>query len=98
MKRRKIPVLKIRNLQSNSKLADIPGAKDLILNETFIAIKDGIDRKKIKTPLFGVSNSNTLIELKKDKWKQVLETTLEYFVEKEDYNKCIEIRDLIKKL
>jgi protein-arginine kinase activator protein McsA len=38
------------------------------------------------------------IELKKDQWKISLEKALEYYVEKEEYDRCIECRDLINKL
>jgi hypothetical protein len=48
--------------------------------------------------LFEVANSDYYLQLNKDKFKPSLETAIEYFVEKEEYDRCIECRDLINKL
>jgi hypothetical protein len=36
--------------------------------------------------------------LNKEKWKPILEHLIDYYAEKEEYNKCAEVRDLISKL
>jgi hypothetical protein len=98
--RRKIPVLKISMEEGSdySQLMEIPEVQKVVIEETVYAIKDGMAKNKKIISLFEVANTNCYIDLEKNKWKSTLEHTIEYFVEKEDYNKCIEIRNLIDKL
>ena len=48
--------------------------------------------------LFQVAGTTTYIELDKNQWKTSLENVLNHYVGEEDYDKCIEIRDLIKQI
>jgi len=100
MKRRKIPILRINmNRGINySVLKDIPEIQHIVLNETICAIKDGVEKDKGSISIFEIADSNCFVELSREKWKSTLKNTMEYFVEREDYNKCIEIRELINKL
>ncbi len=98
--RRKIPVFKV-NVQPGAdydQLHEIPEVKEVVIEEVLFAIQDAIKRKKSSIELFEVANSGYYLELKKDKFKPSLETAIEYFIEKEDYTKCAECRDLINKL
>lgn len=98
--KRKIPVFKV-NVQPGAdynQLHDIPEVKEVVIEEVLYAIKDAIKRKKSSIELFEVANSGYYLELKKEKFKTSLETALEYFTEKEEYDRCIECRDLINKL
>jgi hypothetical protein len=72
--------------------------KEVVIEEVIVAIKDAIKRKKSSIELFEVANSDYYLQLNKDKFKPSLETAIEYFVEKEEYDRCIECRDLINKL
>jgi len=98
--RRKVPVFRVNAKPGASydKLTEVPGLKEVIIEETVIAIKDGIKKKKKSTPIFEIAGSDYYLELEKDKWKSSLENALVYYVEHEDYNKCIECRDLINQL
>jgi hypothetical protein len=95
--RRKIPLFKVRLKPGGqySQLNNIPEVKDAIFLETISAIKHGIEKRKSSVYLFEIADSDFYIELKKDQWKSSLERAMEYFVEKEEYNKCAELRDLI---
>lgn len=98
--RRKIPVFRV-NLppgMSYSALTEIPEIVEIVLDETVVAIKEGITKNKKTIPLFEVANSEYYIELTKDKWKSSLEKAMQYYLGKEQYNKCAECRDLINKL
>jgi len=94
--KRKVPLIKV-NIPYDEFIA-IPEVREVIIGEVFIAIKEGIKGKKKSISLFEVANSNYYIDLDKQQWKSSLEKALEFFVEKEDYVKCIECRDLIKEL
>lgn len=98
--KRKIPVFKVVASEGESydKMLEIPELKDIVLEETLFAIKEGVSKKKKSILLFEVADSNYYIELEKDKWKPSLETVLKYYTEREEYDMCIECRDLINKL
>jgi len=98
--RRKIPLFKVNMGPGGeySQLTKIPEVRDAVMEETIYAIKDGIEKKKPSISLFEVANSDYYIELSKDNWKPTLEHLIEFYVEREEYDKCAEARDLINKL
>ena len=98
--RRKIPVLRISldDGADYSQLKEVPGIKEVIIEEAIRAIKEGIEKKRSSISLFEVAYSDYYIDLVKDNWKPTLEKALEYYLELEDYDRCAEARDLINKL
>ncbi len=52
----------------------------------------------LKHTFVGKEGRSEYSELEKDKWQTSLETAIEYYAEKEEYDKCIECRDLITKI
>jgi hypothetical protein len=98
--KRKIPVFRV-SVQAGadySQLEEHPGVKEVVIEEVIVAIKEAIKTKKTSISLFEVANSGYYIELKKEQFKPSLENALEYFLEKEEYNRCAECRDLINKI
>ena len=68
---------------------------DFVLKDSLEAInEDNLD----KVELFNILNLSLVIKLEKSKFKPVLERITQYYVEREDYDKCIEIQSLIKKI
>jgi hypothetical protein len=98
--RRKIPVLRvsIEPGASYSQLKEVPDIKKVVIEEAIYAIKEGIEKNRPSISLFEVAYSDYYIDLGKDKWKPTLEKVLEYYIEREEYDKCAETRDLINKL
>jgi hypothetical protein len=98
--RRKVPVFKVTAEPGAdyTTLTKIPEIRKAVLDEAVYAIKDGIEKQKTSISLFEIADSSYYIELSKDKWKPTLEHLIEYYVEKEEYDKCVEARDLINKL
>jgi hypothetical protein len=98
--RRKVPVFRVTAEPGAdySVLSNAPEIRKAVLDETIYAIKDGIEKHKASISLFEVADSDYYIELSKDKWKPTLEHLIEYYAEKEEYDKCVEVRDLISKL
>ena len=98
--KRKIPVFKVYVEQGAdySQLTEIPEIQKIVREEAVYAIKDGIEKKKRSISLFEIAQSDYYIELGKDKWKPTLEKIIEYYIEREEYDKCVEARDLISKL
>ena len=54
------------------------------------------DKKAIK--LCEVKNSGNFITVEKTEWKDSLDSALQYYVSKEEYEECSKIKDLINKL
>lgn len=98
--RRKVPVLRIKveHGANYSQLTEIPEVQKVVIEEAVYAIKDGIEKNKSSISLFEVAYSDYYIELEKPKWKTTLEKALEYYLEREEYDRCAETRDLINKL
>lgn len=97
---RRIPKFRV-NLgpgASYDMLTEVPEVIQVVIDETVVAIKEGIAKKKKSINLFEITNSEFYIELKKEQWKSSLEKALEYYLEKEEYERCAECRDLINKL
>ena len=97
--KRQIPVFRV-HVQPGAdynQLHEIPEVKEVVIEEVIVAVRDAIKRKS-SIELFEVANSDYYLQLNKDKFKPSLEAAIEYFVEKEEYDRCIECRDLINKL
>ena len=71
---------------------------DFVLKDSLEAINEAIEDNLDKVELFNILNLSLVIKLEKSKFKPVLELITQYYVEREDYDKCIEIQSLIKKI
>jgi len=98
--KRKVPVFRVNAKPGASYdiLTEIPEVREVVIEEMVVAIKEGIKKKKKSIPLFEIAGSDCYVEIEKDKWKSSLESAINYYIEKEDYDKCIECRDLINQL
>lgn len=100
--KRKIPTIQFNfhgDVGFNDVLKNIPiNLKEEIYKETLNAIKDGINNNKNNTVLFEIYNQNCYINLPKEKWTNVLQSLIKIYTEREDYDKCIEIRNLNQKI
>lgn len=98
--KRKIPTFKVSVMPDAdySQIAYIPEVKQVIMSELLSAIKEGVNKKKKSIPLFSLANSEYYIELEEKEWSSSLQRALNYYEKEEDYNKCIECRELLKKI
>ena len=70
--------------------------------QVYKSLVDGVteaiktDKKEIK--LCEVKNTNIFITVEKPKWKDSLDSALQYYVNKEEYEQCSKIKSLIDKL
>jgi len=95
-----VPVLRV-NVQygaSYNQLQEIPEVKEAVMQQTIKAIKTAVKNKKKSISLFEIANSGFYINITEDKFKSSLETVMQYYLKKEDYDACIECRDLINNL
>lgn len=98
--RRKAPLFRLKaQLGIDYKqLVDNNEIKEAIINETVVAINDGIKKNKKIISLFEIADSNCYIKLERNKWKSTLENVIQYYINNENYDMCITCRDLINKL
>lgn len=69
-----------------------------ILEDSLASITRAINENLEKVELFNILNMSLIVELDKSKYKSVLQRIINYYVQDEDYDKCIEIQSLINKL
>jgi delta-aminolevulinic acid dehydratase/porphobilinogen synthase len=98
--KRKIPVFRVtmNSTEQYDQIKEVPGIQRVVIEEVVFAIKDGINNKKKSISLFEIADTDCLIELKKENWKPSLEKAMSYYSDLEEYNRCIEVRDIISKL
>tara|TARA_R110001592_G_scaffold271671_2_gene538230 strand:+ start:2114 stop:2458 length:345 start_codon:yes stop_codon:yes gene_type:complete len=77
-------------------LADNENFVDFILEETLKAIIDALKNNKEKAELFNVFNMSVIIELKKSQFKTVLEKINDMLIRNEEYERCSQLKKLIK--
>ena len=71
-------------------------------HKVYKSLVDGVskaiktDKEEIK--LCEVKNSNTYITVEKPEWKDSLDSALQFYINKEEYEQCSKIKDLIDKL
>ena len=70
----------------------------LIIEGVKKSIKDGLDEIVLFRIINPISNFIMVSELKKDDWESSLSKSLEYFESVEEYEKCADIKKLLKKI
>jgi len=71
---------------------------DLVYNRIIQAVDEGVKMNQELIRLFELNGTDVYITSKKEDWKNGVEQALEYFVQKEQYDKCIAARQLLSKL
>lgn len=69
-----------------------------VYSETFEGIKDAVKNNKKAATLFTIGRTEYFIELNKDQWIPALQSCISKFEKEEQYEKCIEINELISKI
>lgn len=80
------------------KLSQSEDFVEFILLDSLDTIKKAVDENLEKVELFNILNLSLIVELEKSNYKSVLERILQYFVEIEDYDVCIEVQQIVNKL
>ena len=61
-------------------------------------VSEAIKTDKEEIKLCEVKNSNTYITVEKPEWKDSLDSALQFYIKKEEYEQCSKIKNLIDKL
>ena len=87
---RRIPIFEF-NEELNSK-------KTQVYKSLVEGVTEAIKTNKKEIKLCEVKNSNIYITVEKSKWKSSLDSALQFYINKEEYEECSKIKDLIDKL
>ena len=87
---RRIPIFEF-NEELNTK-------KPQVYKSLIDGVTEAIKTNKEIVKLCEVKNTNIFITVEKPKWKDSLDSALQYYVNKEEYEKCSKIKNLIDKL
>ena len=86
---RRIPILSI-NEELNS--------KKTLYKSLVEGVSEAIKDDKDKIRLCEIRHSNIYVTVEKRDWKASLDSALQFYINKEEYEKCSKIKDLIDKL
>ena len=87
---RRIPIL------SNNE--ELKYKKPQVYKSLIDGVTEAIKENKEEIKLCEVKNTNIFITVEKPEWKESLDSALQYYVNKEEYEKCSKIKGLIDKL
>ena len=90
MTRRRIPILSYNDELSSKKLQ--------VYKSLIEGVSEAIESNKKEIKLCEVKNSNIYITVEKSKWKSSLDSALQFYIDKEEYEECSRIKNLIDKL
>ncbi len=71
---------------------------DIVFTRIVEAIQEGVTMMLESIRLFELNGTGAYLTAERPHWKDGLGRALKYFIHTEEYDKCAEIRDLMKKL
>ena len=77
---------------------ELKSKKHQVYKSLIEGVSEAIKTNKKEIKLCEVKNSNLYITVEKPKWKKSLDSALQYYVDKEEYEQCSKIKNLIDKL
>ena len=77
---------------------ELSSKKPQVYKSLIDGVTEAIKTNKEIVKLCEVKNTNIFITVEKPEWKDSLDSALQYYVNKEEYEKCSKIKDLIDKL
>ena len=77
---------------------ELSSKKHQVYKSLIEGVSEAIKTNKKEIKLCEVKNSNLYITVEKPKWKKSLDSALQYYVDKEEYEQCSKIKNIIDKL
>jgi hypothetical protein len=98
--KRKITKIEIsyNNKRELKELSNKAVFRGIIMRDSFRAIKDAIKNKWTTVELFNIANLSVIIKLSSLYFPSALKKISNYFEEREEYERCAEIKTILKKL
>ena len=87
---RKIPQISLEDFETKAK-------KRIVMESLVKNVAEGVDLNLDEIDIAEIKNHDVLISIPKKEWKSGLEQAINFYVEKEEYEKCSKIKTLISK-
>jgi hypothetical protein len=88
---KKIPIISLEDFETKAK-------KPLMMKTLVANIAEGVQDNLESVNIAEIEHTDIILNVPKSEWKVGLEKAIEYYIEKEEYEQCSKIRDLINKL
>ena len=88
---RKIPVISLEDFEAKAK-------KPLMMKTLVTNIAEGIKDKLESVSVAEIKHHDVIISVPKSEWKGGLKNAMDYYIEKEEYEECSKIKNLINKI
>ena len=87
---RRIPILAYND--------ELSSKKHQVYKSLIDGVSEAIKTNKKEIKLCEVKNSNLYITVEKPEWKKSLDSALQFYIDKEEYEECSKIKELIDRL
>ena len=88
---RKIPIISLEDFEAKAK-------KPTMMRSLVSNIAEGIEGNLESVNVAEIKHTDIILSVSKDEWKPGLEKAMEYYITTEEYEECIKIKKIIKKL
>ena len=88
---RKIPIISLEDFEAKAKKPTV--MKSLVSN-----IAEGIIDNLESVNVAEIKHTDIILSVPKSEWKGGLENAMNYYIEKEEYEECSKIKNLIDKI
>jgi len=88
---RKIPIISLEDFEAKAK-------KPVMMKSLVLNIAEGVDLDLESVNVAEIKNHDVIISVPKSEWKAGLENAMSYYIEREEYEECSKIKNLIKKI
>ena len=88
---RKIPIISLEDFEAKAK-------KPIMVKSLVSNIAKGVDLDLESVNIAEIKNHDIIISIPKSDWRGGLENAMNYYIEKEEYEECSKIKNLIEKI
>ena len=88
---RKIPIISLEDFEAKAK-------KPVMMKSLVSNIAEGIESNLESVNIAEIKNQNLILSVPKTEWKSGLENAMNYYIEKEEYEECSKIKEIIERL
>ena len=88
---RKIPIISLADFEAKAK-------KPLMFKSLVTNIAEGIEDNLQSVNIAEIKNHNVILNVSRSEWEGGLNKALEFYIEREEYEECSKIKNLISKL
>ena len=88
---RKLPIISLEDFEAKAK-------KPTMMRSLVSNIAEGIEDELESVNIAEIKNHDIILSVPKTEWKGGLENAMNYYIEKEEYEECSKIKNLIDKI